>query len=366
MKIGIDASRLTEFNRTGTENYLYYVVKSLSKLDFKNEYILYLKHEPGKDGRFWRDLTGGNGRFSYKVLGSSLSWTQVALALECLAEDIDILLETWQTMPIVHKRRTKIVSVIHGMEYSRWRGGPTFYSCLFADKLVAVSNFTKDQIIAKTHIRGEKISVVYEGVDKSVFYKRSLPEIAAVRSNYNIPADYILSLGSYGKRKNIEGMFGALTKVIEAKDYSKPPTLVLAGKGFDGHDIVPRSILGNVKILGYADQDTLPALISGAKFLLYPSLSEGFGLPILESMACGTPVLTSNTSAMKEIGGKAAYFVDPASEDSMYLGMTSLLKDEDLLKKMSVEGIKWVENFSWDKCAQLLLGVFEESWHDKK
>ncbi len=310
MKIAVDASRLKFNNRTGTHNYLYHLIKHLSKIDDNNEYVIYFKDNVSKNQI--NNLYNNKLNFSYKVLPKVMSWTQLSFAFEMFKCKPDIIFCTWHTMPVIYPFwKSKIVATIHDITGKYL---PTLWTCKFSDKLIAVSNSTKKDASDKYGIRHEKIKVIYEGVDSS-FYKRGEDEIRRVRQKYDINRDYLLFVGTLGKRKNIKRMVEAFNKANLDIDF------VLGGSaGPDGEGLT--KLLA--KFIGRVDQNDLPALYSGARAFIYASLLEGFGLPILESFLCGTPVITSNTSSMKEVAGDAAYFVDPKSVDSIKNGIINV------------------------------------------
>ena len=362
MLIGIDASRLKEKNKTGTENYLYYTVKSLSKFDTENEYILYFREQPSDT--YWNSLVLNNTRFSYRVLKKFLSWTQLSLSAACMSDHINILLCIWHTIPVFHKPSMKIVSVIHGLEYSKMGGGPAIYSILFSDKVIAVSNFTKSEILKLLPIKDDKIQVIYEGVDTSVYYKRNEEEVERVKNKYGIKGRYLFYIGTFGLRKNIPNMIQAFARFIQ--NYSnetdfKDITFILGGKipqEYEGIRELPKTlnIEDKVKFLGYVPEDDLPVLISGAHALMYVSKSEGFGLPILESLSCGAKVITSNVSATKEVGDGFVYLTGPSDieqiSSTIYksFGADIFYNREDLMAYLKT-------NFDWHENSRKILSV---------
>src|SRR3972149_10290421 len=353
MLIGIDASRLTEKNRTGTENYLYYVVNCIAKYDMGNKYILYFRDKPTDS--FWNNLVCNNINFSYRGMTGLLSWTQVNLAMACVKDCVNVLLSPWHTIPIFHKPSMKIVSVIHGLEYSRMRGGPTIYSILFSDKVIAVSNYTKSEILNSLPIvKKEKIKVIYEGVDTALYYKRSVEEIADVKNKYGISGKYVFYIGTFGLRKNIPKMIQAFGRFVNNYPEFKDLNFVLGGRiplEYEKIKELPKSlsIEHHVKFLGYVPENDLPALLSGAHALMYVSKSEGFGLPVLESLSCRTRVITANTSATKEVGDGFVYLADPndiiSITDAIYKSFSNdLFFDYDSIESYIRTNFDWSQN----------------------
>lgn len=205
------------------------------------------------------------------------------------------------------------------------------------DCVIAVSESTKKDLLNLSSIPEEKIKVIYEGVGEE-FKPQYRESVSSFKKKYNLPNAYILSIAGVGERKN-------LSRIKEAtKNYN----LVILGE--------------NVKRL--ADEE-LPLLYSGAKVLLYPSLYEGFGLPILEAMACGTPVITSNTSSMPEVGENAVLYVDPESIPDISKKLQMVMEDNDLREDLIKKGFNQAKKFSWKKCAQETVEVYKK-FNEKK
>ena len=339
MKIGIEASRLTEKQRTGTENYLYNLVKCFSDLDHENEYILYLRERPSE--KLWSELSNGNPKFSYKALRPFLSWTQVSLAMELLRSPPDVLFCPWHTMPGLNPFwKMKTVSAFH--DATGWFI-PSFWTVKFSSKIICVSKRTRDEVVRRFRANLAKLSVVYEGYDQ---------RLSPTKKRYDgIEGDYILFLGSLGPRKNLEKMVEAYLRINTEADF------VVAGKVLPGSENLAKL---PVKYIGRAGDADLSALYSGAAFLAFASKEEGFGLPILEAQSCGTPVLASDISVMREIAGDAALFVNPDSVDSIQEGMQKLLIDENLRRELARKGFENIKRFSWENSARQILEVFEK------
>ena len=218
--------------------------------------------------------------------------------------------------------------------------------------LFAVSEFTKQRLIERFGINPEKITVVWNGLDAE-FHRRSEVEVAAVRQALGIKSPrYLLSLGSLEPRKNLRRLLSAWGKL--QRELPEDIHLVVVGaKGSSRvfRDASITEIPDGVHFTGYAPQESLPALYSGALALVYPSLYEGFGLPPLEAMACGTPVITSNTTSLPEVTGGAALLIDPQNEDDIAGAILRLVADASLRQQLSVKSVAHASKFSWDKSA---------------
>lgn len=200
------------------------------------------------------------------------------------------------------------------------------------DIVIAVSEATKKDLLELTHISEEKIKVIYEGVDP-IFVRAQEDEIREFKKKYNLPDNFILAISGVGERRNLK----------RVKEATKDFNLVIAG------ETIP-----------WLEYKELPLLYSAADVLLYPSFYEGFGLPILEAMACGTPVITSNTSSLPEVGGDAAVYVDPNDLNDIKKKVERLLKDKSMYKELSKRGIKQAGKFSWQKCADETAKIYKE------
>ncbi len=215
----------------------------------------------------------------------------------------------------VHKRRLKVVEKE-------------------VDMVIAVSNATKKDLLEITKIPEERIRVVYEGVDKR-FKVLSKTEIENFKKRFNLPENFLLAVGGVGDRRNLENIKKA------TKDYK----LIITGID-----------------LPYLTTDEMVLLYNSADALVYASFYEGFGLPILEAMASGTPVVTSNVSSMPEIAGNAAVLVDPESVEEINDGIKKALKEKEKYKKLGIERAK---EFSWEKCARETFKVYQELMNEK-
>jgi glycosyltransferase involved in cell wall biosynthesis len=187
--------------------------------------------------------------------------------------------------------------------------------------------------------------------------------IERVKARYGIRGDYILYVGTLQPRKNLRRLLKAYA-MVQKRD--ETPCLVIAGRKGWLYDQIFQQVerLGletEVIFPGYVPQDDLPTLLSGACFFVFPSLYEGFGLPVLEAMACGTPVLCSNVSSLPEVAGNVALLVDPLDVESMAEAMNRLLQDEGLRAQLVERGFQQVRQFSWDRCARETLTVLEDT-----
>ncbi len=220
------------------------------------------------------------------------------------------------------------------------------------DRIICVSQSTKKDVVDLLKIDESKLRVI-PNAPSPIFSKSSLEKINSIKSKYNIEGDYILAVGSVSPRKNIDRLIKSFETV--SKDFNLK--LVIVGKYMWGKEIQNSS---NVIILNKVENEDLSVLYSGARVFVYPSLYEGFGIPILEAMACGTPVVTSNVSAMPEVAGNAAELVDPHSQESITKGIEKVLGDDKYASELISKGLIRTKDFSWEKSAKLMHEIYHE------
>ena len=418
MVIGFDGSRVFAPDRTGTENYSYQLLKALVEIDKKNKYIVYTRALTRRS----KTITGYANfpkNFQFREITWSRFWTQGGLAKQTFKDNLDVLFVPAHTLPVIRRPGLKTVITIHdlGSEYlpSMHQLKQRLYLSYMqkfqlrtATKIIAVSKATKEDLVKKIGIDSKKIRVVYEGYDKKLF--RPVKDNVLVNSlkQYDLQAGgYFLFVGTIQPRKNLERLIKAFAIFLEAarqgtknrsrlhsarlrlvsrrtqpgniddssvrstaphflvtSGFAAFPYLVLVGsKGWLADEIyrLPKKlgIEDRVKFSGYVPDEYLPALYSGAAALTFPSLFEGFGLPILEAQACGCPVLTSNTSSMPEVAGYGAIYVDPYSINDIVEGMVKVQSSK--FKVQSVKaGFENIKRFSWERCARETLEVLEK------
>lgn len=358
MVIGYDGSRAFSLNRTGTENYSYQLLKALVKIDKRNKYLVFVRN------RVLREEFPDN--FHFIIINWPRLWTQGGLALRTFKDNLDVLFIPAHTLPIIRKPELKTVMTVHdlGSEYlpsmhqlkqKAYLGLMQKYQLKEITKLIAVSKATKDDLVKKVGIDPKKIEVVYEGYDEKLFK----PVRGANRTRndalVNSLIPYFLFVGTVQPRKN-------LTRVIQAISRVNLKLVIVGSKGWLSDEIykLPKKlgIEDRVKFLGYVPDKDLPALYSGAQALVFPSLFEGFGLPILEAQACGCPVITSNISSMIEVAGKGAILVNPYDVDGIANAMIRV-KGEAERGKLVKAGFENIKKYSWKKCADETLKVLE-------
>jgi glycosyltransferase involved in cell wall biosynthesis len=364
MRIGIDASRASVAQRTGTENYSLFLIHALLELDRANQYLLYCNQPPQPH------LFPVQPNALIRALPFPRLWTHVRLAWEMATHAPDVLFVPAHALPVLHPRRS--VVTVHDLGYlyypqahtrgARWYlQWSTLYNARAATHLIADSQATRRDLLAHCGVAQDKVSVVYPGYDPQFAPVHDQARLQETRARYGLPASYILYVGTLQPRKNLARLVAAFAALVAQ---GTPADLVLAGKKGWLYEALFAQVhqLGlesRVHFIGYVPQEELPALLSGAQVFVLPSLYEGFGMPVLEAMACGTPVICSNTSSLPEVASDAALLVSPDDTDQLASAMQRVLVDEELRCDLTQKGLAQVNHFSWTRCAQETLVILE-------
>jgi glycosyltransferase involved in cell wall biosynthesis len=366
MRIGIEAERANLPNPTGVEHYAAQLIKNFARLDSQNEYVLYFRTKPQP----WFYELPKN--FSIKIIPFPKFWTQIRISWEMIWHPVDILFIAASALPFIHPKKS--VATVHDVawklfpeaftdtmrKYLEWS---TKFAVKHAAKIITVSESTKNDVVKFYNANPHKIAVTYLGLDGS-FQPLKYEEVQSVLDRLGlVHKKYILFLGTLQPRKNLNRLVDAF--ILLKKENRVEEKLVIAGgKGWLYEPILKKiqeAGLGDaIKVLGYVDEQDKPALYNGAALLTLPALYEGFGLPPLEAMACGTPVVVSNVSSLPEVIGDAGVLVDPASVNSIKEGLLKVLINENLRQEMSKQGIEQARRFTWEHTAKETLKIFEE------
>lgn len=229
-----------------------------------------------------------------------------------------------------------------------------------ADKVIAISESTKKDILKHVSVDEKKIMVTHLGYD-TLFSKQSINKIIPILKKYNINFPYILFVGMLEPRKNVPSLIKAFAAIKNKQNHM----LVIVGKKGWQYDkifdwVQKLKLEQQVVFTGYVPDEHLSALYSGATCFVYPSFYEGFGIPIIEAMACGCPVITSNNSSMEEIAGDAAILVDPYDVQTITRAIETYLYNNDERKKRAKQGIKYVKRFSWETMVKKTEQIYKE------
>lgn len=235
-----------------------------------------------------------------------------------------------------------------------------------ADAVIADSESSKRDIVTHLEVEPERIHVIPLAAGPR-FQPAASEEIHRVRPRYGLPNRYVLYLGGFDQRKNLPMLLHAFAQLQDRRPDVADVQLVIAGRPPTADtDFTPDpqriatqlGIRESVTFPGWIDDEDKPALFSGAELFVFPSVYEGFGLPVLEAMACGTPVVTSNTSSLPEVVGGAGLTVDPSDTDALTRAMTTVLTDEERWRAMQQAGLEQASRFNWEGTAQATLEVY--------
>jgi glycosyltransferase involved in cell wall biosynthesis len=361
MRIALDCRTVTS-PKTGDRTYALNLSRALARVDAENDYLLYTG-EP-------TTLTQLGGPNIHPMVLPALprwTWTPLVFPRDLARQRADIAHVQYFIPP---SSPCPVITTIHDVAFRRFPGLFPLKHRLLLNWLIPIatrhaaavitgSESTRRDLIELLNVPAEKVTVTPYAADP--IYQPMDPEEArrAVRSRLGVRAPYLLSVGVLQPRKNLPRLVRAYNRIAD----TVPQRLVLVGKeGWAGEELqraVAASPPGREPVFtGYVADADLPALYAGADLFVYPSLYEGFGLPPLEAMACGTPVLTSTTSSLPEVVGEAGVTVDPLDEPAIAAALSALLADPARRARMAAAGLLQASRFNWDTTARDTLSVY--------
>ena len=375
MKIGIDIRMLSEGSRSGVEGYTLNLLSHLFKIDKENQYKLFFNafHGPSFDidkAFDYPNVEIKKTKIPNKLLNLSfvlLNYPKISKILDC-----DIFFTPNISFCSLDKNCKNIIT-FHDLAFSHFSH---FYSIKRRlwhrvvnprklarenDFIITVSQATKDDLVTTYNISEGKIKVIYSGLDGSLKICRDKEKLEEIRKKYNLPQDFILSLGSIEPRKNIVGLISAYEKLrCENKINNK---LVIAGDAAWCYKKIFKTwekskYKKDIIFPGFIEEKDKTYLYNQAKLFVYPSFYEGFGFPALEAMACGVPVVTSFVSSLPEVCSDAALLIDPYNIDDLAEGVYNGIVDEKLRENLIRKGIERVNRFKWENCAEEVKKLF--------
>lgn len=375
MRIGIDCS-LVPGEKVGVGQYSYNLIKALSKIDKENKYLLYptfyyIFHPGYKNCKL---IDNGNFKTAFKHIPKLALKFLWFFSMEFLLGNVDLVHSMTYCAPTFKDKKKRLVVTIYDVSFitnPECHMQANIKHCLQgtkdaiknADAIIAISNHTKMDLIKYLDAPEDTITVTHLAADEAFSRIEEKNILEKVRKKYSLPYNFVLFVGSLEPRKNVQTLLRAyaLTSQMFKNKYK---LAIVGGKGWLNDQIKSLveelKISDNVYFTEYVAQEDLPAIYSMASVFVYPSLYEGFGLPVLEAMACGTPVITSNVSSIPEVAGDAAVLVDPANEEELSLAIKQVLDDEALRKSLSIRGVNRAKTFSWERCARETLEVYRK------
>lgn len=370
-KVAIDYTPAYE-QGAGIGRYVRELIDALARVDHQTDYRLFVSGAK-------QDQLGAKvgNNFTWKTTSISSKWlariwqrANMPIPVNCVVGDVDLYHATDFVLPPLSKK-TKSVLTVHDLSFVRVQESASPKLKRYLDQVVprsinrathilADSQATKDDLIQLYTTPADKISVLLSGVDER--FKPSDQSFDQLSKKYQFPSKpYVLCVGTVQPRKNYERVIMACRQLLdEGHDIS---LLIAGGRGWlDApiYETVQRlNMAENVHFMGFVDDADLPGLYTHARCLAFPSLYEGFGLPILESMACGTPVLTSNISSLPEVAGEIAITIDPYQVEAIVDGLRALILDSDQRDQRILQGLAHVKQFTWERSARNLLTIYQ-------
>ncbi|MEH6680484.1 MAG: glycosyltransferase family 1 protein [Sediminicola sp.] len=381
MRIGIEAQRLFRPHKHGMDRVALELIKNLQLLDKENEYFIFVK--PDTDDAAIAETENFN---IVEIKGGWYPiWEQLKLPKMAKLYNCDILHCTSNTAPI--KAKTPLITTLHDIIFkensvlkqltssaSWYQKIGNLYRRLIVNtvvqkssQLITVSNFEKQNISNIYKLDKSKIQTVHNGVALNFALTISANKKEDVKRKYGLPKQFLLHLGNTDPRKNTARVLTAFYKYVNST--TEDIKLVLVGlneiklkavlKAID----LEKELADRIVLTGYVADEDLPVIFHLSEVFLFPSLREGFGIPIIEAMACGVPVITSNTSSMPEVAGDAACLIDPTSVESIVEAIVKIRLDESYKNELIEKGFGRYRSFSWENAAQKVLEIYQQYDH---
>ena len=370
MKIGIDGRAAKWYRGTGIGTYTYQLISCLNNIDNINNYLLFMP-------KSFRNDICLKKNFALNTIppqNKTSFWEEINIPNKIKHNKIELYHVPQNGVGLPVDKNCKFAITLHDViPYKMPETVSDRYLKIFSDYIpeiipkcdgiITVSNFSKNDIMKAFNFPENKIYVthlasedIYKPLDKNI-------SKYIAKRYYSIDEDYILYVGGFSPRKNILGLIESFNKFISL--YKKPIKLVIAGtKGKSYSTYRKRTEILNIsdKVIfpGFISMDHLPYIYNAAKLFVYPSFYEGFGLPPIEAMACGIPVITSNTTSLPEVVGDGALLVNPKDQDDLCQAMLNILSDDNLKKKLTSLGIQRASQLNWEKTASDTITIYNK------
>jgi glycosyltransferase involved in cell wall biosynthesis len=379
MRIGIDYTSAAR-QGGGIGRYTRELVAALLRLKSVHRYALFAA--VGGKTRDWKseveDLQSLTSDLKFRAIPITDDWLhrlwqrlRLPIPVEVITGPLDIFYSPDFVLPPT-LRTTRTLLTVHDLSFLHYPDAfvPSLRQYLErvvprsvarADRVLADSESTRDDLIAYFGTASEKIEVLYSGVDVRFQPEKEPGEEERLRAKYGLDAPYVFSVGTLQPRKNYVHLIKAFANLHPADlPHANLQLAIAGGRGWLYEDILAEAENhgDRVRVLGFVNDVDLPALLRNAALFAFPSLYEGFGLPVLEAMACGTPVVCSNASSLPEVAGDAALLVDPHDIDGLAKAMARALEDDALRGEMIAKGLTQAARFTWEGSARQLLDEF--------
>lgn len=371
LRIGIEVQRLFREKKHGMEVVALELIKALQTLDTYNDYFIYVRSDV--DDQCIQETA--NFKIRSLPASSYFTWEQFTLPAAVNKDKLDFLHSTCNTSSL--RLSVPMMLTLHDIIYleatdfkgTAYQNFGNLYRKFVVPRVVknskvviTVSQFEREVILKRLNLPEDKIKVIYNAVSPKFNINFSNEILENFRENYKLPDDFILFLGNTAPKKNTINMVKAFVEYRRANPEGLPLVVLdydarLMDKllsSFEATDLRDCFIFP-----GYVPSSEMPMLYNVSTLFLYPSLRESFGLPILEAMACGVPVITSNTSSMPEISADAAVLIDPFDPQDIFKAIDRVLKHKGMMSEMSTKGLKRAEEFTWVEGARQLLSIYQ-------
>ncbi|RLD43326.1 MAG: glycosyltransferase family 1 protein [Bacteroidetes bacterium] len=383
MKIAIEGQRLLRIKKHGMDMVALELINELQKLDKENEYVIFVKPDDDKNAL----KTTSNFKIVELAGGPYPTWEQIALPKAAKKEGCDILHCTSNTAPIITD--IPLVTTLHDIIYmesvSIFGKAGTWYQKFGnmyrrlvvpsvikkSDKIITVSKFEKKRIANFFNFpkNDNRLVAIYNGVTEHFKQINNTAELNRVKELYNLPDNFLFFLGNTDPKKNTPGVLKAFSDYLKkTNDDTYLVMLDYEQSALDSilNDIGDENLKSRIILTGYVVNTDLPAIYNLCSIFLYPSLRESFGIPMLEAMRCGVPVITSNTSSMPEVSGNAAYIIDPYKPEEITNAIIELKNNKTLREELIIKGLKQSSKFSWKNMATDVLELYKTVYANTK
>lgn len=376
MKIGIEGQRIFRKKKHGMDMVALELIKNLQIIDHKNEYFIFVK--PDEDSSVLKETA------NFKIIelsgGPYPTWEQIALPKAAKKYGCDVLHCTSNTAPFF--TNIPLITILHDIIYmesgylkilksraSTYQKFGNVYRKLVVPrvvkknkKVITVSHFEKNRIAEFFGIKGDhKLDAIYNGVSGHFKPVTNTEELQRVKEKYNLPEKYFFFLGNTDPKKNTTGTLKAFSDFLKQTESGHKLVMLDYDKTELNKLLIvinDTNLINHIILTGYVINTDLPSIYSQCDVFLYPSLRESFGIPMLEAMACGVPVITSNTSSMPEVSGGAAHIINPFKPEEITTGLIEILNNEVYRKSLCDKGLDRSKQFSWKNMAKDYLRLY--------